>query len=65
MIVITFIVFSHLKNESVKPASNPSNCTVLLGNFKTMIEIKRVRKYFLRLFEPDATFWFARNRLLL
>jgi hypothetical protein len=53
MVVLTLIVFSHLKNESVKPTRNPSNRTLLLRSFKTMIEIKRMRKYLLSLFEPN------------
>src|SRR5215467_3310013 len=53
VVILTLIVFSHLKNESVKAARNPSNRTLLLRSFKTMIEIKRVRKYLLGFFEPN------------
>jgi hypothetical protein len=53
VVVLTLIVFSHLKNESVKPARNPSNRPLLLRSFKTMVEVKRVRKYLLSLFEPN------------
>src|SRR5690242_6429387 len=54
VVVLTLIVFSNLKNESVEPARNPSNRALLLRSVKTIVEIKRVRKYLLRLFEPNT-----------
>src|SRR6476619_5026988 len=54
VVVLTLVIFSHLKNESVEQARNPPNRALLLRSVKTIVEIKRVRKYLLRLFEPNT-----------
>ena len=57
MVILTLAVFPYFKNNSIELPSNPPNRTLLLRNFETLIEIERVRKYFLRFFESDSTSW--------
>src|ERR1035441_413811 len=52
--VLSLRVFPHLKDDCVKPASDPPNDTVLFRHVRTLIEVIRMRKDLLHLFEADS-----------
>jgi hypothetical protein len=56
VVIFSFLVLSHFKNEGVQVLSHPTDRPVLLGPIRALIEVVRVRKDFLCLFEPDASF---------
>ena len=56
LVTFSFLVFPHLKNDGVQVLSHPADRPVLLGPTRALVEVVRVRKYFLYLFESDTFF---------
>ena len=56
VVIFSFLVLPHLKNDGVQVLSHPTDCPVLLGPIRALVEIVWVRKDLLPLFEPDASF---------
>src|ERR1017187_54324 len=52
--VLSLCVFPHLKDDCVEPVSNPPNGTVLFRHVRTLIEVIRMRKDLLHLFQADS-----------
>src|SRR5208337_2349709 len=55
VVVLTFLVLPHLKDERVQPAPHPANGSVLLWQIRAMVEVVRMRKDLLRLLETNST----------
>jgi hypothetical protein len=55
MVIFSFLVLSYLENDGVLLLANPTDCPALLVPIRALVEVVRVRKDFLRLFEPDAS----------
>jgi hypothetical protein len=65
VVIFSALFFSHLKNDGVQALSHPADGPVLLGAIRALVEVVRVGKDLLRLFESDTSFRFVLNRLLL
>jgi hypothetical protein len=55
MEVLAFRIFAHLEDYGVHSSAYPTDGAVLLGQSDPMIQIVRVRKYFLYFFKSDAS----------
>jgi hypothetical protein len=56
MVVLAFIVFAYFEDDRIQPTLHPADSAVLFGLIGTLVEIVRMREYFLRLFKPDGSF---------
>jgi hypothetical protein len=56
VVIFSFLVLPHLKNDGVQVLSYPTDRPVLLGPIRALVKAIWVRKDLLRLLEPDASF---------
>src|ERR1700692_631581 len=59
VVILSFLVLPHLKNNSVQPFPPPADRSVLLGTIQALVKVVRMRENLLSLFEPDASFRFV------
>jgi hypothetical protein len=64
VVIFSFLVLPHLKNDGVQVLSHPTDHPVLLGPIGALVKVVWVRKDFLRLFESDASFRVLNRPLL-
>jgi hypothetical protein len=56
MVIFPFLVLPHLKNDGVQVLSHPTDCPILLGPIRALVEVVWMRKDFPGFFETDASF---------
>lgn len=56
VVIFALPILAYFKNNGVQVFSHPADRAVLLGPIRALIEVVRMRKDFLPLFEPDPPF---------
>jgi len=60
VVIFSFLVLPYLKNDGVQVLSHPTDRPVLFGPIRALVKVIWLRKDFLRLSEPDASFCIGR-----
>jgi hypothetical protein len=55
MVILALPVFPDLEDDAEEAFFHPTDCSVLLWNIRTLVQVIRVRKDFLCLLEADST----------